>query len=255
MTALLEARDVFKSFGGHEVLKGVNLKVQKGTIHALIGPNGAGKTTLLNILNGLESPSKGKVYFNGNDITNLPPEKRAKLGIARTFQLLEVFSGLTVLENVTVALYAKNPWGMFKSLTLGKLLNSQERSLEKSAERYLEELGLIHRSKEEAQNLPAGEQKLLEIARALAIGPEILLLDEPAAGLNNRETKVLGETLKKLCEKNGITILLVEHDMDLVMKISHRITVLNFGEVLAEGTPLEIQKNPDVIKAYLGEES
>lgn len=255
MSFLLEVSHLSKAFGGHEVLKGVNLRIKQGTIHALIGPNGAGKTTLLNIINGLETPNKGRVFFKGKDITSLAPEKRAKLGIARTFQLLEVFSGLTVLENVMISLYAKNPWGFFKSLFLGDYFNPQERDLRERALFFLKEVNLLPRAHEEVQNLPAGEQKLLEIARALALEPEILLLDEPAAGLNNRETRLLGEILKKLCENKKITILLVEHDMELVMKISQHVTVLNFGEVLAEGTPLEIQKNPEVIRAYLGEET
>lgn len=255
MDILLEAKEIYKSFGGHEVLRGVNLKVREGTIHALIGPNGAGKTTLLNIINGLESPNRGKILFQGKEITSTPVEKRAKLGLARTFQLLEIFSGLSVLENVMVALYAQRPWGMWKSLILGEFLNKKEKEIKEEAASYLEEVNLLHRAKEEAQNLPAGEQKLLEIARALAINPKILLLDEPAAGLNNRETQLLGETLRMICQKRGVTILLVEHDMDLVMRISDFITVLNFGEILAEGTPLEIQRNPQVIKAYLGEET
>lgn len=251
---LLEVKNLTKSFGGFEALKGVNLSVEKGGIHALIGPNGAGKTTLLNIINGLERPTTGEIFFEGKNITKLPAEKRAKLGIGRTFQLLEIFKNLTVLENVKVALFAKHPWGMFKSSLLGDRFNLREREIEKRAFELLEIVGLKEKAFEPAQTLPAGEQKLLEIARALALEPKLLLLDEPAAGLNNRETKVLGEILLNLKKDLGLTILLVEHDMELVMRISDLITVLNFGEVLAEGRPLEIQKNPEVIKAYLGEE-
>lgn len=254
MAYLLEATNIFKSFGGLEVLKGVNLALEQGKIHALIGPNGAGKTTFLNILNGLEKPDSGKIFLNGKEITPLSPEKRAKLGIARTFQLLEIFSELSLLENVMVALFAKKPWGMLKSLFLGELGNPQEKEIQTLAFTYLEEVGLRSKAKDLAKNLPAGEQKLLEVARALALEPKLLLLDEPAAGLNHRETRFLGEVLQNLNHRHGLTILLVEHDMELVMNISHRITVLNFGEVLAEGTPVEIQKNPKVIKAYLGEE-
>lgn len=254
MAYLLEATNIFKSFGGLEVLKGVNLSLEEGKIYALIGPNGAGKTTLLNILNGLEKPDSGKIFFHGKEITSLSPENRAKMGIARTFQLLEIFTELSLLENVMVALFAKKPWGMLKSLFLGEFGNPREGEIKSQALTYLEEVGLGSKAKELAKNLPAGEQKLLEIARALALEPRLLLLDEPAAGLNHRETRFLGEVLKRLNEKHGLTILLIEHDMELVMNISFRITVLNFGEVLAEGPPAEIQRNPEVIKAYLGEE-
>jgi len=192
--------------------------------------------------------------LKGKKITKLSAEKRAKLGIGRTFQLLEIFKNLTVLENVKVALFAKRPWGMFKSFLLGDRFNLREREIEKRAFELLEIVGLKEKAIELAQTLPAGEQKLLEIARALALEPKLLLLDEPAAGLNNRETKVLGEILLNLKKDLGLTILLVEHDMELVMRVSDFITVLNFGEVLAEGSPTEIQKNPEVIKAYLGEE-
>ncbi len=254
MTYLLETSSIYKSFGGLEVIKGANLSLEEGKIHALIGPNGAGKTTFLNILNGLERPDAGKILFAKRDITSLSPEKRARLGIGRTFQLLEIFSELSLLENVMVALYARRPWGMLQSLFLGEFGNPRERELQTLAMRFLEEVGLALKAQEMAKNLPAGEQKLLEIARALALEPKLLLLDEPAAGLNHKETRFLGEVLKKLNQKQGLTILLVEHDMELVMNISHRITVLNFGEVLAEGPPAEIQKNPEVIRAYLGEE-
>lgn len=254
MATLLEVKGIYKSFGGHEVLKDVNLKIEELTIHALIGPNGAGKTTLLNIINGIERADRGNIYLLNMDITNYTVEARARVGLGRTFQLLEVFSGLTVLENILTALFAKNPWGMIKSMLFGERFHPVEGQLKRRALEYLEFVNLSHRADEEVQNLPAGEQKLLEIARALALEPKILLLDEPAAGLNNRETRILGEILKKICREKGITILLVEHDMELVMRVSDLITVLNFGEVLAEGPPTLIQKDPRVIKAYLGED-
>lgn len=254
MATILEVRGIFKAFGGHEVLKNVSMKIEEYTIHALIGPNGAGKTTLLNVINGLETADRGHIYFLGNEVTKFPVEVRARTGIGRTFQLLEVFSGLTVLENILVALFARSPWGIVKSLFLGERFHPLEAELKKRAFEYLEFVNLTHRAYEEVQNLPAGEQKLLEIARALALEPKILLLDEPAAGLNNRETRVLGEILQKICRAKGITILLVEHDMELVMRVCDMVTVLNFGEVLAEGPPVQIQKDPRVIKAYLGED-
>ncbi|MFN3567691.1 MAG: ABC transporter ATP-binding protein, partial [Caldimicrobium sp.] len=226
---------------------------QEHTIHALIGPNGAGKTTFLNIINGLLKVDKGHIFYKGKDITNFTPEKRAMMGIGRTFQLLEVFGDLTVLENVMVALYARKPWSILKSLILGSFYFKEKENKERAME-YLKMVNLDKRAEDLAKSLPLGEQKLLEIARALALEPNLLLLDEPAAGLNHKETKLLGETLKNLKEKFKITILLVEHDMDLVMNYSDVVSVLNFGSLLAEGTPLEIQKDPQVIKAYLGEE-
>lgn len=253
MSLILETKNIHKSFGGLQVLKGIDFKVKGCTIHALIGPNGAGKTTFLNIINGLLKVDKGHILYKGQEITNISPEKRAILGIGRTFQLLEVFGDLTVLENVMIALFAKKPWSILKSLSIGSFYYKEKENIEK-AMHYLRMVNLEKRAKTLAKSLPLGEQKLLEIARALAIEPTLLLLDEPAAGLNHRETKLLGETLRNLKEKYKITILLVEHDMDLVMNYSDFVTVLNFGSVLAEGTPLEIQKNPQVIKAYLGEE-
>ncbi|MFN4197088.1 MAG: ABC transporter ATP-binding protein [Caldimicrobium sp.] len=253
MSLILEVENIHKSFGGLHVLKGINFKVKEGTIHALIGPNGAGKTTFLNIINGLLKQDKGHILYKGQEVTNFSPEKRAFMGIGRTFQLLEVFGELTVLENVMVALYARKSWSILKSLFLGSFYFKEKKNKE-LAMKYLEMVNLGKRAMDIAKNLPLGEQKLLEIARALAIEPTLLLLDEPASGLNHKETKLLGETLRNLKDKFKITILLVEHDMELVMNYSDVVTVLNFGSVLAEGTPLEIQKNPQVIKAYLGEE-
>lgn len=253
MSLLLEAKDIHKRFGGLYVLKGINLKVWRKTIHALIGPNGAGKTTLLNIISGLLKADSGNLIYDNKEIVSLSPEKRAKLGIGRTFQLVEIFGELTALENVKVAIFAQNSWNIIKSLCFGPFFY-KEREINKKALYYLQLVGLEEKASVLAKNLPIGEQKLLEIARALALEPKFLLLDEPAAGLNHRETKLLGETLKKLKNSLNLTILLVEHDMELVMNYSDYITVLNFGSLLAEGTPLEIQKNSQVIKAYLGEE-
>lgn len=254
MEVILEVKNLYKRFGGFEALKEVNLSVKRGTIHALIGPNGAGKTTLLNIINGLESPTEGEILFEGQKINHFSVEKRANLGLGRTFQLLEIFGDLTVLDNIKVALFAKSSWGLLKSLFLGKIFNPLEKELEKKALSLLQIVGLSHKASELAKNLPAGEQKLLEICRALALQPKLLLLDEPAAGLNTRETKDLALILTQIKKNLDLTILIVEHDMELVMRISDFITVLNFGEVLSEGTPLQIQKDPKVIKAYLGEE-
>lgn len=248
---ILEVKDISKSFGGLQALKHVNFHVQKGEIHALIGPNGAGKTTLMNIISGLERMDSGDIFFNGKNISKEPSYKRAILGMARTFQNLEVFGDMTVLENIIVGMYQKNKWGFILS---GLNFKGVSRSIVERAEKIVEYVGLSHRKNELAMNLPVGEQRLLEIGRALAAEPKILLLDEPAAGLNTKETKNLSSLITLIREELGISILIVEHDMELVMGISDMITVLNFGEVIAEGKPLEIQKNPQVISAYLGED-
>lgn len=248
---ILEVKDISKSFGGLQALKHVNFHVQRGEIHALIGPNGAGKTTLMNIISGLERMDSGDIFFNGKNISKEPSYKRAILGMARTFQNLEVFGDMTVLENIIVGMFQKNKWGFILS---GLNFKGVSRSIVEKAEKIVEYVGLSHRKNELAMNLPVGEQRLLEIGRALAAEPKILLLDEPAAGLNTKETKNLSSLITQIREELEISILIVEHDMELVMGISDMITVLNFGEVIAEGKPLEIQKNPQVISAYLGED-
>lgn len=248
---ILEVKDISKSFGGLQALRNVNFHVQKGEIHALIGPNGAGKTTLMNIISGLERMDRGDIVFNGKNVSKEPSYKRAIFGMARTFQNLEVFGDMTVLENIMVGMYQKNKRGFILS---GLNFRGVSRSIVEKAEKIVEYVGLSHRKNELAMNLPVGEQRLLEIGRALATEPKILLLDEPAAGLNTKETKNLSSLIMQIREQLEISILIVEHDMELVMGISDMITVLNFGEVIAEGKPLEIQKNPQVIAAYLGED-
>jgi len=251
---LLSIKGIEKSFGGLTALRDITFDVKKGDIKALIGPNGAGKTTLLNIVSGIHPPDKGEIFFLGEKIVRLAPAKIARKGISRTFQHVELFANMTVIENIMVGRYAKTRAGFFSSgLRLPSILEEEKGILRKSEE-ILDYINLAQRKDELASNLPIGEQRILEIGRALATEPKLILLDEPAAGLNIRETRDLGEIIRKIREELLITIVLVEHDMDLVMRISDSITVLNFGEVIAEGTPLEIQKNPDVIVAYLGEE-
>ncbi|MDI6715272.1 MAG: ABC transporter ATP-binding protein [Thermodesulfovibrio sp.] len=250
----IKIKNISKSFGGLKALENVSFSVKTGQIHALIGPNGAGKTTLMNIISGLETADSGEIIFNDKPINKLPPEKRTKIGIARTFQNLELFGEMTVLENVMVGMYLKYETGFIKSgLMLNSVRKVQKDIITKSLN-ILDYVGLNHRKNEYAKNLPVGEQRLLEIARAMAADPILMLLDEPAAGLNIRETKNLSILIKNLKEEKQITLLIVEHDMELIMGISDTITVLNFGKVIAEGDPLSIQKNPDVITAYLGEE-
>lgn len=251
---IIKIKNISKSFGGLKALENVSFSVKTGQIHALIGPNGAGKTTLMNIISGLETADSGEIIFNDQSINKLPPEKRAKIGIARTFQNLELFGEMTVLENVMVGMYLKYETGFIKAgLMLGSVRKAQKDIINKSLN-ILDYVGLNHRKNEYAKNLPVGEQRLLEIARVIASDPLLMLLDEPAAGLNIRETKNLSNLIKNLKEEKQITLLIVEHDMELIMGISNTITVLNFGKVIAEGDPLSIQKNPNVITAYLGEE-
>jgi branched-chain amino acid transport system ATP-binding protein len=251
---LLSIKEIGKKFGGLTALRAVSFNVKQGDIKALIGPNGAGKTTLLNIISGIHKPDNGEVSFMGEKIVHLTPSKIARKGISRTFQHVELFGNMTVLENIMVGRYAKTKAGFFSSgFKLPSIMKEEVKIQRKSGE-ILEYINLGHRKDELASNLPIGEQRILEIGRALATEPHLILLDEPAAGLNIKETRDLGEIIRKIREELNITIVLVEHDMELVMRISDSITVLNFGEVIADGAPLEIQKNPEVIIAYLGEE-
>ena len=250
--ALLEVRGVSKSFGGLKALKGVSFKVRKGDVSAVIGPNGAGKTTLLNIISGIYTPDEGEVIFLDERITHLSPSKIARRGISRTFQHVEIFGDMTVLENVMVGRHMKTKSGFFASGLRLPGVFREEREIRRKSEEILEYVNLAHRKDDLAVNLPIGGQRTLEIARSLATEPRLLLLDEPAAGLNIRETRDLGTLIRKMKEDLGITMILVEHDMDLVMHSSDWITVLNFGKVITEGMPLEVQKNPEVIAVYLG---
>ena len=251
---MLSIKEIWKSFGGLAALRNVSLDVKQGDIKALIGPNGAGKTTLLNIVSGIEQPDKGEVIFSGGKIAHSAPSKIAGKGISRTFQHVELFGNMTVIENIMIGRYLKTKAGFFSSGFKLPSVMREEREIQQKSEEILEYVSLFHRKDEIASNLPIGEQRILEIGRALATEPKLVLLDEPAAGLNIKETRDLGEIIRKIRDDLKITVVLVEHDMDLVMRISNSITVLNFGEVIAGGTPLEIQRNPEVIVAYLGEE-
>jgi len=242
-----------KTFGGLRALGGLDLFVREGLIKSVIGPNGAGKTTLFHLITGILLPTKGQVYFCGRRLDGLKPHEIAGLGISRTFQNVELFAHMTALENVMLGRHRRLRAGIFQA---GLRLSGMRREERECRERAFEELGfmgLAEKAALDALSLPLGEQKLLEIARALATEPKLLLLDEPAAGLNPRDTARLSETILRIRER-GITILLVEHDMNLVMEISDVVSVLNYGRKIAEGAPREIQRNPEVIAAYLGEE-
>jgi ABC-type branched-subunit amino acid transport system ATPase component len=245
--------EITKSFGGLTALRQVSFSVDAGMIVGIIGPNGAGKTTLFNIITGIYSPTSGKVLYEGKDITGSPPEKLAKRGLVRTFQGIELFGQMTVLENVMVGRHTKSHSGIVASALKFPGHLREERRIRKEAAFWLEYVGISDLADTKASNLPFGKGRLLEIARALAVEPQMILMDEPAAGLNSKETADLAVMIKKIND-SGITIALVEHDMELVMEICDRIVVLNLGCGLAEGTPREIQANEKVIAAYLGED-
>jgi branched-chain amino acid transport system ATP-binding protein len=251
--SLLEVRDLNKRFGGLQAVGSVGFSVKEGAIKALIGPNGAGKTTLFNLLSGVLPPDSGTIRFLDSDIHGLQPYQVAAKGMSRTFQHIRLFTHMTVLENIMIGRHMHSRAGFLAGMMNLPWTKKEEKAVRDRAFEIMEFLGLTAFADTEATSLAYGQQRILEIGRALACEPKLLLLDEPAAGLNMRETAEMAKLISRIRD-TGITILLVEHDMSLVMKISDEIVVLSYGQKIADDVPLAIQKNPEVIKVYLGEE-
>ena len=250
--ALLEVSNLGIAFGGLQAVSQLDLKIEKGHLYGLIGPNGAGKTTVFNMLTGVYKPTEGNIVLDGNDITGATPEAISKAGIARTFQNIRLFSNLTVEDNVKIGLHNQEPYSTFEGIFRLPRYWRQERTAHERALELLSIFDMQDMANVQAGSLPYGAQRRLEIVRALATNPSLLLLDEPAAGMNPSETQELMENIVKIRDMFQIAVMLIEHDMKLVMGICEGICVLNFGKVIAKGTAEEIQANPAVIEAYLG---
>ncbi len=257
MGSILKIENLTISFGGIKAVNNVSFEVEKGSIYSIIGPNGAGKTTIFNCISGIYSPDSGKIYFKGDEITRLKPYQVAKKGIARTFQNIELFSHMSTMDNLMLGRHIHMKTGVWRGATfINKNSKAAREEIEhrQKVEEIIDFLDLQASRNQFVINLPYGTRKLVELGRALALEPELILLDEPSAGMNLEEKMDMIFSIQDIRDDLGITVLLVEHDMNLIMGVSDRILALNFGEKIAEGLPEEIQKHPEVLKAYLGEE-
>ena len=253
--SLLQTIDVVKRFGGLIAVNKINFSVDQGRIVSIIGPNGAGKTTFFNSLTGIYKPEEGQILFNGQSLIGLRPDQVSARGISRTFQNIRLFGSMTVIENIIVGMHTQLKQSGMDALFRTKKFHAEEKEAEEKARALMEYVGLKNVDNELARNLPYGGQRRIEIARAIAANPTLLLLDEPTAGMNPNETEDAIKLFRRIRDDKGITILLIEHDMRVVMGISEHISVMDYGEKIAEGTPKEIRNNQRVIEAYLGREA
>lgn len=251
--SFLEVKNLYKSFGGLQVVFDVSFTVKKGSIKAIIGPNGAGKTTLFNLISGILKTDSGKIIFKDTRLDNLPPYKIARMGISRTFQNIKLFNNMTVRENIMVGRHSNSRCGFLSCMLNLPWSWKEEEGIARKTDEMLELFHLTGEADISADSLSFGKQRILEFARAMTMDPEIIILDEPAAGLHIHETDEMAKMITKIRDR-GVTVLIIEHDMSLIMDISDEILVLNYGEKIAEGTPREIQNNQEVIKIYLGED-